>query len=49
MTLDELEAAWDDLDPVGRLRARHVLTENERVRRGAEALRRGRRRRRSAA
>jgi galactokinase len=32
---------WDRLDPVGRLRARHVLTENDRVRRGVEALRRG--------
>jgi galactokinase len=41
ITLDELDAAWDDLDPVDRLRARHVLTENERVRRGAEALRAG--------
>ena len=26
--LDELNEAWDDLDSVGRLRARHVLTEN---------------------
>ena len=41
VSLDELQAAWDELDPVGRLRARHVLTENERVRRGAEALRSG--------
>jgi galactokinase len=41
VTLDELTEAWDDLDPVGRLRARHVLTENERVRQGAEALRAG--------
>jgi galactokinase len=39
--LDELYSAWDDLDPVARLRARHVLTENDRVRRGAEALRFG--------
>ena len=31
VTLDELRGAWDDLDPVGRLRARHVLTENDRV------------------
>ena len=37
VTLDDLDAAWDDLDPVGRRRARHVLTENERVRQGAEA------------
>ena len=41
VSLDDLQAAWDELDPVGRLRARHVLTENERVRRGAEALRSG--------
>jgi galactokinase len=41
VTLDELTEAWDTLDPVGRLRARHVLTENERVRQGAEALRAG--------
>ena len=43
VTLDELQAEWDDLDPVGRLRARHVLTENDRVRRGAEALKARRR------
>lgn len=42
LTLVDLEASWADLDPVARLRARHVLTENERVRRGAEALRGGR-------
>jgi galactokinase len=36
--IDQLEAAWDRLDPVGRKRARHVLSENERVRRGVEAL-----------
>ncbi len=41
VTLAELEAEWDHLDPVGRRRARHVLRENERVRAGAEALRRG--------
>jgi galactokinase len=39
--LERLEADWDRLDPVGRLRARHVLTENERVRRGVEALKAG--------
>jgi galactokinase len=38
LTIDELESAWDHLDPVGRKRARHVLSENERVRRGREAL-----------
>jgi galactokinase len=41
VSLDELESAWDRLDPVGRRRARHVLTENERVRQGAEALKAG--------
>jgi galactokinase len=39
--IDELHAEWKHLDPIGRLRARHVLTENDRVRRGAEALKRG--------
>lgn len=38
LTLEQLEAEWDHLDPVGRRRARHVLTENERVRVGVEAL-----------
>ena len=37
----ELRDEWDRLDPVGRLRARHVLTENDRVSRGAEALKAG--------
>ncbi|WP_435021859.1 galactokinase [Tundrisphaera sp. TA3] len=41
VTLGELREEWDRLDPVGRLRARHVLTENDRVRDGAEALRAG--------
>jgi galactokinase len=39
--LDELLERWDDLPEVDRRRARHVLSENERVRRGAEALRAG--------
>ncbi len=39
--LADLQANWDALDPVGRKRARHVLTENERVSQGAEALRNG--------
>lgn len=39
--LDDLARAWDRLDPVCRRRARHVLTENDRVRRGAAALERG--------
>ncbi|MFO0893056.1 MAG: galactokinase [Isosphaeraceae bacterium] len=41
VTIEELDGHWDRLDPVGRRRARHVLTENDRVRRGAEALRAG--------
>jgi galactokinase len=41
VTLEELSAAWADLDPVGRLRARHVLSENDRVVRGAWALKSG--------
>ena len=41
VTLDDLEVEWDRLDPTARLRARHVLTENERVRRGAEVLKTG--------
>ncbi|MDR3635803.1 MAG: galactokinase [Isosphaeraceae bacterium] len=42
IALEQLEQHWDRLDPVGRLRARHVLTENARVQRGADALRAGR-------
>ena len=38
---DDLESAWDRLDPVGRLRARHVLSENARVASGADRLRAG--------
>jgi galactokinase len=34
----QLESEWETLDPIGRKRARHVLSENERVRRGVEAL-----------
>src|SRR5262249_5569951 len=34
----ELESTWGALDPTGRRRARHVLTENERVRHGVDAL-----------
>lgn len=41
VSLDDLAAEWDALDPVGRLRARHVLTENLRVLDGAAALRLG--------
>jgi galactokinase len=36
--LARLESEWETLDPVGRKRARHVLSENERVRQGARAL-----------
>lgn len=39
--LERLLEDWDRLDPVGRKRARHVLTENERVRQGIEALKAG--------
>jgi galactokinase len=39
--LEQLTADWETLDPIGRKRARHVLTENERVRQGVEALKRG--------
>ncbi len=38
LTLEQLEAEWDHLDPIGSKRARHVLSENERVRQGVEAL-----------
>jgi galactokinase len=41
VSLDDLQRHWDKLDPVGRKRARHVLTENDRVERGAAALREG--------
>ena len=41
ISLEELHAEWQNLDPIGRMRARHVLTENDRVRRGAEALKAG--------
>jgi galactokinase len=41
VSLEELDEHWNHLDPVGRKRARHVLTENERVRHGAVALRSG--------
>ncbi len=41
LSLAQLESRWPDLDPIGRNRARHVLTENERVRRGAQFLKSG--------
>lgn len=41
ISLDELREHWENLDPVGRKRARHVLTENDRVQQGARALREG--------
>ncbi len=41
VTLDGLLDDWDALDPVGRLRARHILTDNDRVIRGVEALKAG--------
>lgn len=41
ITLADLEEAWSQLDSIGRIRARHVLSENERVQQGAAALRAG--------
>ena len=41
LNLGQLESRWDDLEPLARKRARHVLSENERVRQGAVALRSG--------
>ena len=41
VNLEELTEHWDRLDPVGRKRARHVLGENERVRKGAVSLKAG--------
>jgi galactokinase len=41
LTIADLDEHWDRLDPIGRRRARHVLTENERVREGADALQSG--------
>jgi galactokinase len=41
VSLDQLTEHWNELDPIGRKRAKHVLTENERVRRGAQALQSG--------
>ena len=38
---EDLIEHWDELDPIGRQRARHVITENARVEQGAEALRTG--------
>jgi len=41
VSLEQLERAWPSLDPIARRRARHVLSENERVRFGVEALKSG--------
>jgi galactokinase len=41
VTLAELESRWPALEPVGRKRARHVLSENERVRNGIDCLKSG--------
>ena len=41
ITLEELSANWKYLDPIGRLRARHVLLENQRVADGVKALEQG--------
>ena len=40
-TLGQLASRWDGLDPIGRKRARHVLSENERVRQGVLGLKAG--------
>jgi len=41
VSLEDLEDDWGRLDPVGRLRARHVLNENDRVALGSTLLRAG--------
>jgi galactokinase len=41
ISLEQLAHMWPLLDPIGRKRARHVLSENERVRQGVEALKSG--------
>jgi galactokinase len=41
VTIEELEAEWDKLDSTGRKRARHVLMENNRVRRGVAVSKAG--------
>ncbi len=41
VSLNDLLEHWGRLDPIGRKRARHVLGENERVRKGAVALKSG--------
>lgn len=41
ITAEELSQRWKELDPVGRLRARHVLLENQRVADGVDALESG--------
>lgn len=41
VSLNDLQEHWSRLDPIGRRRARHVLSENVRVADGTEALREG--------
>jgi galactokinase len=41
LSLAQLETEWPHLDPIGRKRARHVLTENDRVGRAAQCLKSG--------
>ena len=41
ISLAQFRSKWQHLDPIGRKRARHVLTENDRVGRGAECLKSG--------
>jgi len=41
LSIADITDHWDRLDPVGRKRARHVVTENDRVRAGVSALKAG--------
>jgi galactokinase len=41
LSIGQLESRWGRLDPLARKRARHVLSENERVQQGAACLRAG--------
>jgi galactokinase len=41
ISLQQIQSDWNNLDSIGRKRARHVLSENDRVRRGVDALQGG--------
>lgn len=41
LSLQQVQSDWNNLDSIGRKRARHVLSENDRVRRGVDALQSG--------